>query len=398
MARRPDTGTRAKPVRLLAALVAIVLAGGAAFLSAAGGDGSFDPAADSVRALGGAPVLWNGGHALNAHLVGIAATATGRGYWLAASDGGVFALGDARFEGSTASIALVAPVVGIAATPDGGGYWLAGADGGVFAFGDADFYGSLGDTDRFSALVAPIVGIAATPSGRGYWLVGADGGVFAFGDARFAGSAVNVPRIAPVSGIARTSTGRGYWLLGADGGVFAFGDARFFGSSVDPTRAATAIAAVADDSGYWIARADGDVDGIGRARSTPAAADLLAARHPVVGVAARVGGGLWLALGSVPPPPPAQPDLSQDPFLVCTRAHESDGAGGYHAVSPGGTYRGAYQFTRSTWNSTAMHAGRPDLVGIDPAAAAPYDQDLLALDLYHWQGASPWGGRCAGLA
>jgi hypothetical protein len=99
-------------------------------------------------------------------------------------------------------------------------------------------------------------------------------------------------------------------------------------------------------------------------------------------------------------PPPASPpggDLSQDPFLKCTRAHESDTSGGYHAVSPSGWYRGAYQFLRSTWNGAAMGAGRPDLVGVDPAAAAPADQDHLALYLYHVRGAAPWGGRCAGL-
>ena len=81
---------------------------------------------------------------------------------------------------------------------------------------------------------------------------------------------------------------------------------------------------------------------------------------------------------------------------MCTRAHESDRAGGYRAVNPSGTYRGAYQFSRSTWDNTARHAGRPDLVGVDPAAAAPADQDFLAFDLYQWQGAAPWGGRCAG--
>jgi hypothetical protein len=90
------------------------------------------------------------------------------------------------------------------------------------------------------------------------------------------------------------------------------------------------------------------------------------------------------------------PSLGQHPFLVCTRAHESDTAGGYGAVNPSGKYRGAYQFSQSTWDNTARHAGRPDLVGVDPAAANPADQDFLAMDLYRWQGASPWGGRCAG--
>ena len=80
--------------------------------------------------------------------------------------------------------ALDAPVVGMAATPDGKGYWLVAADGGVFAFGDAGFYGSMGA----KPLNQPVVGMAATPDGKGYWLVAADGGIFAFGDAAFYGS------------------------------------------------------------------------------------------------------------------------------------------------------------------------------------------------------------------
>jgi Transglycosylase-like domain len=87
-------------------------------------------------------------------------------------------------------------------------------------------------------------------------------------------------------------------------------------------------------------------------------------------------------------------NLSGHPFLTCTRQIESNG--NYAAVNPSGKYRGAYQFSRSTWDATARHAGRPDLVGVDPAAASPGDQDFLALHLYQWQGASPWNGRCAG--
>lgn len=36
-----------------------------------------------------------------------------------------------------------APIAGIAATPTGRGYWLVGMDGGVFAFGDAEYLGGL---------------------------------------------------------------------------------------------------------------------------------------------------------------------------------------------------------------------------------------------------------------
>jgi hypothetical protein len=80
-----------------------------------------------------------------------------------------------------------------------------------------------------------------------------------------------------------------------------------------------------------------------------------------------------------------------EPFLVCTRARES--SGNYAAVSASGYY-GAYQFLPTTWNTTAVHVGRYDLVGVLPSVASEYDQDELAWSLYLWQGNSPWGGRC----
>ena len=36
------------------------------------------------------------------------------------------------------------PIVGMASTPTGHGYWLVASDGGIFSFGDADFHGSTG--------------------------------------------------------------------------------------------------------------------------------------------------------------------------------------------------------------------------------------------------------------
>lgn len=81
-------------------------------------------------------------------------------------------------------------------------------------------------------------------------------------------------------------------------------------------------------------------------------------------------------------------------FLACTRAHESDTAGGYAAVSPDGLYHGAYQFDQTTWDSVADSIGRADLVGVDPASATPADQDTLATALYAMRGNQPWGGRC----
>ena len=73
---------------------------------------------------------------LNQAVVGMAADAQTGGYWLVASDGGIFAFG-APFFGSTGSIHLQQPVNGMAAAPDGDGYWFVASDGGIFAYGGA---------------------------------------------------------------------------------------------------------------------------------------------------------------------------------------------------------------------------------------------------------------------
>ena len=130
----------------------------------------------------------------------ITATHDGRGYWLVASDGGVFSYGDASFYGSAGSLALDRPIVGMASTPDGRGYWLVASDGGIFSYGDASFYGSAGSL----ALDRPIVGLASTPDGRGYWLVAGDGGIFSYGDADFYGSAGSLALDRPIVGLAST--------------------------------------------------------------------------------------------------------------------------------------------------------------------------------------------------
>lgn len=385
---------RRRPVRALFLLVAALVAGGAMLTQAGASGTSDDPLANTVRGAAGAPNIGpSRGGQLNANYVDLAATPGGRGYWAVAADGGVFAYGNARFHGSAAPYDLAKPIVGIAPTKSGRGYWLAASDGGVFAFGDARFHGSAAPFN----LSAPIVAIAASKTGDGYWLAAADGGVFAFGDAPFRGSATSIDLTSQVMAITSTRSGRGYYLVAADGGVFAFGDARFVGAARDGAHIATDIAVSNRGRGYSVLRSDGGVVGIGGALSIPAPRDSSANRHPAIAFAMRRGGGVWVARGYSPPPAPPAVDLSQDAFLKCTRAHESDSAGGYRAVSPGGTYRGAYQFLRSTWNNVARAAGRADLVGVDPAAAAPADQDQLALFLYHAQGAGPWGGRCAGL-
>jgi hypothetical protein len=177
----------------------------------------------------------------------MAPTPDGRGYWLVASDGGIFSYGDARFLGSRGGQRLNAPIVSMAATQDGGGYWLVASDGGIFSYGDAAFRGSTGGM----ALNAPIVGMTATRDGGGYWMVASDGGIFSYGDAPFLGSMGGRPLNARIVGMAASASG--YWLAAADGGVFTYGTP-FAGSMggqplANPIRA---IAATPDGGGYWL--------------------------------------------------------------------------------------------------------------------------------------------------
>jgi len=247
-------------------------------------------AAGPARA--GAPFLGSAsGQALAAPIVGMAGTASGRGYWLVASDGGIFAFGDAGFFGSTGGRRLNSPIVGMAATPTGRGYWLVASDGGIFAFGDAPFLGSTGAM----RLNRPVVGMAASPSGRGYWLVASDGGIFAFGDAPFLGSTGALRLNRPVVGMGATG-GAGYWLVASDGGVFAFGDARFAGSTGSTPLVSPIVDLVPSAAGgYWLVAADGGVFAFGGAPfwGSPAARR---PTSPVVGAAAPPdGSGYWLA-------------------------------------------------------------------------------------------------------
>ena len=201
-----------------------------------------------------------GGTPLNRPIVGMAATPSGRGYWLVASDGGIFTFGDAEFHGSTGSIALNQPIVGMAPTPSGRGYWLVASDGGIFAFGDAVFHGSTGDI----RLNRPIVGMTATPSGNGYWFVATDGGIFAFGDAAFHGSTGGTRLAQPIAGMAATRSGSGYWLVARDGGIFSFGDAPFSGSlgGACLSQEIIGMAADPDGTGYWLLTAAREPVGI----------------------------------------------------------------------------------------------------------------------------------------
>ena len=201
-------------------------------------------------------------------MVGITPTANDAGYWLVASDGGVFTFGNAAYYGSIPGLGyapagsasakrLDAPIVGMVPTADGGGYFMVGSDGGVFSFGDAKFEGSCPGMGGCSGAA---VAVMPDSTGHGYWLVTATGHVYTFGDAPYYGAPG--PQGSPVTSAVRTTDGQGYWILLANGTVYAYGDAADLGGpvgSVDGTDPATTIFTTADGGGYWVASASGSV-------------------------------------------------------------------------------------------------------------------------------------------
>ena len=212
----------------------------------------------------------------------------GQGYWLVASDGGIFSYADATFHGSTGAIRLNQPIVGMTPTPSGLGYWMVARDGGIFSFGDASFHGSTGNI----RLNQPIVGMAAAPSGDGYWMVAADGGIFAF-DAPALGSAAGRSR-SPVVAMASTNTGQGYWVVSADGQIFNFGDAAMFGSTGTLSQPIVGAAPTPSGEGLWLVARDGGIFAFGDAGFFGSTGNIRL-NKPIVGLARSPSGkGYWL--------------------------------------------------------------------------------------------------------
>jgi hypothetical protein len=80
-------------------------------------------------------------------------------------------------------------------------------------------------------------------------------------------------------------------------------------------------------------------------------------------------------------------DVVSDATLQQLRHCES--SDNYAAVSPNGRYRGAYQFSQSTWDRVAR-SHFPWLADQDPATVEPWWQDAMARALWSESGPSPW--------
>jgi peptidoglycan hydrolase-like protein with peptidoglycan-binding domain len=67
---------------------------------------------------------------------------------------------------------------------------------------------------------------------------------------------------------------------------------------------------------------------------------------------------------------------------ILTQIAECESGGNPRAISPGGQYRGKYQFSRETWRNLGGSG--------DPADAPEWQQDQIALKLYRLRGTAPW--------
>jgi hypothetical protein len=302
-----STCTQTDPSPILSSYGTAAGPGGGSWFQDAAGDYWLDYAAwtsgctnyscGGARRLFVAPLTFGAAtsNGINAPAVDVTPTASGGGYWVSSSDGGIFTYGNAKFFGSTGALHLNAPIVGMASTPDGGGYWLVASDGGIFTFGDAKFFGSTGALH----LNAPIVGMASTPDGGGYWLVASDGGIFTFGNAKFFGSTGALHLNAPIVGMSSTPSGAGYWLVASDGGIFTFGNATFDGSTGALHLNAPVVGMVSTPSGggYWLVASDGGIFTFGNA-AFYGSAGAIHLNAPIVGMMSAPGGDGYTLVGS----------------------------------------------------------------------------------------------------
>jgi peptidoglycan hydrolase-like protein with peptidoglycan-binding domain len=93
-------------------------------------------------------------------------------------------------------------------------------------------------------------------------------------------------------------------------------------------------------------------------------------------------GALGLSSGSQAPSTSGQSGSGTAPTSELQKIAQCESSGNPGAVSPSGTYRGKYQFSRETWRELGGSG--------DPASAPESVQDAMAAKLLASQGPSAW--------
>ena len=163
-------------------------------------------------------------NSLNAPIVGMVPSSTGHGYFMVASDGGVFAFGDAHFEGSCPGIGGCAGVA-VSVMPDstGNGYWLVTSPA-----------TSTPSVTRLSMVrppsSVPVIDAVATPMGR---VIGSStptvSSPTSATPAPLGARSATSNYYNPATAIFPTEDCLGYWVASARGDVFTYGSAPYLG-------------------------------------------------------------------------------------------------------------------------------------------------------------------------
>ena len=159
---------------------------------------------------------------------------SGAGYWLVASDGGIFSFGDASFYGSTGGAAPErSPSSAWRRRRSGNGYWLVGVRRRRLQLRRRpSFYGSTGSL-RLNAARRRHGADAVRVTATGWWrpTVASSATATPPSTARPA----RIRSTSPWSGMAPTPSGNGYWLVAADGGIFTLRRRRRSGARPAPS-------------------------------------------------------------------------------------------------------------------------------------------------------------------
>lgn len=223
-----------------------------------------------------------GAGGIDADVLAIRSTHTGRGYWLMQKNGRIHVYGDAPWMGDSRATPYN-DYIDMAPNRHSNGYYLLRRNGVVESHGFATNYGSKSwvqppswwSVEQDSAKIGGM-SIETHPTLDGYWVVDGNGDVEAFGDVPDHGSwpyfreGMNTGHDT-VSSLRRNEDGSGYWIVTGSGILQEFGACANHGEfeATGNTNIMSlyegyreqiwGIAPTASGGGYWFVRADGEI-------------------------------------------------------------------------------------------------------------------------------------------